>query len=100
MLTTNKNANNNLFISDINECKLYKSLCGEHAHCVNTLGSYRCSCDQHYIGDGIICLHSELNEFLNIAQCCSKNLKPFSLIPFEEKNCRIKEKPHVQDYFA
>ena len=49
--------------SDINECALYDDLCGEHAHCVNTLGSYKCSCNRHYIGDGVICLQSEFEIF-------------------------------------
>ena len=29
--------------------------CGEHAQCINSAGSYFCSCASGYVGDGILC---------------------------------------------
>ncbi|XP_044161099.1 latent-transforming growth factor beta-binding protein 4 isoform X1 [Bufo gargarizans] len=36
--------------TDINEC-LNKTVCGEHALCLNLVGSYQCLCDQGYEGE-------------------------------------------------
>ena len=40
---------------DVNECNDYKHLCGKHAKCQNSIGSYRCACVSGYHGDGQIC---------------------------------------------
>ena len=44
------------FCSDINECEL-SSLndCDENADCIDTIGSYNCSCNSGYEGDGFNC---------------------------------------------
>ena len=41
--------------ADINECVDEVDNCSEDADCLNTIGSYDCSCVNGYEGDGIIC---------------------------------------------
>jgi len=41
--------------SDINECQLDKPPCDENAICANTVGSYKCTCREGYLGDGRHC---------------------------------------------
>ncbi|KAJ0442170.1 putative EGF-like domain-containing protein [Helianthus annuus] len=38
-------------MTDINECEDPNNLCG--AVCTNTPGSYTCSCEDGYVGDGL-----------------------------------------------
>jgi hypothetical protein len=42
------------FIPDINEC-LTISPCNGNATCNNTEGSYTCTCNTGYSGDGVTC---------------------------------------------
>lgn len=39
------------FIPDVDECNSSQPVCGEHALCTNTIGSYVCSCKPEYTGD-------------------------------------------------
>ena len=42
--------------ADINECAYQTSnRCDENADCSNTEGSYTCSCQAGYQGDGFVC---------------------------------------------
>ena len=41
--------------TDIDECVSGVHDCHSSASCTNTVGSYKCSCDQPYIGDGKTC---------------------------------------------
>ena len=41
--------------SDINECELDVDQCATNATCSNTEGSYECSCNTGFTGDGISC---------------------------------------------
>lgn len=55
-------ANNcSTFILDIDECDLSTDACAINATCSNTEGSYECSCDIGFTGDGRTC--SELFNF-------------------------------------
>lgn len=38
---------------DVDECEDIKNKCAVNGHCENTLGGYRCVCDNGYEGDGI-----------------------------------------------
>ncbi|EDO37237.1 predicted protein, partial [Nematostella vectensis] len=40
---------------DIDECKTGRSECHQNATCTNTVGSYRCICNEGFWGDGITC---------------------------------------------
>eukprot|EP00057_Strongylocentrotus_purpuratus_P013529 XP_011668003.1 PREDICTED: fibrillin-3-like isoform X2 [Strongylocentrotus purpuratus] len=41
--------------ADIDECQTGDAACHEFATCVNTPGSYRCTCNPRYTGSGIMC---------------------------------------------
>ena len=41
--------------SDMNECERSPMSCHEHAQCTNTDGSYTCTCNQGFDGDGHNC---------------------------------------------
>jgi len=40
---------------DINECQNKSNSCHADATCYNTVGSYKCSCNTGYEGDGYTC---------------------------------------------
>ena len=50
---------NNYFISpydkDVNECVTNQHTCSPHATCINTPGSYNCTCNSGYYGNGFNC---------------------------------------------
>ena len=54
-----------IFCLDINEC-VRNNPCDTNAQCTNTDGSYTCSCNAGYTGDGTICT-GESN--INILYC-------------------------------
>ena len=41
--------------SDINECESMSDICDENAQCLNTDGSFSCTCNQGFFGNGINC---------------------------------------------
>ena len=43
------------FLSDINECILAIDSCHSKAHCTNRNGSFVCTCDGGYSGNGTLC---------------------------------------------
>ena len=59
---TNIYSNNEqtLFCLDINECSHRADRCSKNTHCVNTEGSYTCSCNSGFHGDGMSC--SDIDE--------------------------------------
>ena len=44
-----------LFSTDINECTNGRAECHDNASCTNTDGSYECTCDTGFTGDGFNC---------------------------------------------
>ena len=40
---------------DIDECAMETDMCDMNANCTNTDGSYDCTCDNGYSGDGLTC---------------------------------------------
>ncbi|KAL9963121.1 hypothetical protein ACROYT_G032296 [Oculina patagonica] len=43
---------------DLNECQREKNYCHKLATCANERGSYTCTCNHGYVGDGFDCYHS------------------------------------------
>ena len=46
--------------TDIDECEMGTDICDENANCTDTIGSFSCTCNSGYSGDGVNCL----SEFL------------------------------------
>ena len=43
------------FVSDVDECTNGQHKCHKEALCANTHGSYQCSCNLGFIGNGTVC---------------------------------------------
>ena len=56
-----------LYYLDTNEC-LLDSPCHANATCINTDGSYICTCDSVYSGDGFTCNGRTLMRNINIRE--------------------------------
>ena len=41
--------------TDINECEMETDNCNDNATCTDTIGSFNCTCNAGYDGDGFIC---------------------------------------------
>ena len=50
-------------IADINECGSNLNNCHDNAQCNNTEGSFTCSCNPGYTGDGVNCTSKMLIHF-------------------------------------
>ena len=61
---------------DINECELDIDNCDQQATCTNTEGSYSCSCNTGWTGDGFTC-EGIKNEFGLIMFSVIEQHKPF-----------------------
>ena len=48
---------------DIDECENGEDNCHENAQCTNTEGSFTCSCNPGYTGDGVNCTSKLLIDF-------------------------------------
>ena len=44
-----------LIVSDVNECEIGSDNCDENAECTDTTGSFNCSCNFGYSGNGTFC---------------------------------------------
>lgn len=58
-------------ISDINECTVGLAKCDQNANCTNTVGSYNCTCNAGYTGNGTYC--ADINECLDNSTCAHGN---------------------------
>ncbi|NXD85850.1 FBN2 protein, partial [Halcyon senegalensis] len=57
--------------SDVDECEIGAHNCDMHALCVNVPGSFKCSCREGWVGNGIKCI--DLDECSNGTHQCSVN---------------------------
>lgn len=50
---------------DVDECEIGAHNCDMHASCVNVPGSFKCSCREGWVGNGIKCIgkYTENNAF-------------------------------------
>ena len=55
-----------IFFSDVDECALGTSSCSADALCINTEGSFTCSCKPGYSGDGQVCAGEILFSFVTL----------------------------------
>lgn len=53
------------FSSEIDECAVGLHTCDNNAICINTRGSYECTCQVGYYGDGFSCTRKYRLEKLN-----------------------------------
>ena len=44
-----------LTVVDLDECRTHTHNCDVNADCLNTVGSYSCTCNAGYTGDGQTC---------------------------------------------
>ena len=47
------------YLPDINECNASPSPCDSNATCANTLGSFTCTCNSNFTGNGATCVGME-----------------------------------------
>ena len=55
----------NSYFSDIHECEV-ASPCDENANCVNTPGSFICTCNEGYSGNGFTCTGQYVTDFIDL----------------------------------
>ena len=67
------------FVTDINECST-EGTCDENADCLDTPGSYECTCSSGYSGDGHMCLDIDecLTDPCDENATCTNNNGSFS----------------------
>ena len=61
---------------DIDECDEDREPCNSNAHCRNSIGSYKCSCNEGFTGDGIDCSGMKMLNLLSISR--ARNLLAIS----------------------
>ena len=44
-----------LLFPDVNECTSSENNCDRNANCVNTAGSFTCTCKRGFVGNGVTC---------------------------------------------
>ena len=50
-----------ILFTDVNECLHGTDNCDLNAKCTDTIGSFECTCNQGFIGDGQTCSGKEFN---------------------------------------
>lgn len=57
---------------DVNECITERHNCSSNATCINEIGSYRCKCNEMYLGDGFTCKQVDAC-YMRYKERCSMN---------------------------
>ncbi|XP_018097646.2 mucin-like protein [Xenopus laevis] len=69
---------------DVNECAMGLSRCSVKAYCTNTFGSYTCTCNSGYYGDGFTCKEKRLFDYrsdIRITQRLKDFTSPLVSVP-------------------
>ena len=76
---------------DIDECTEGLDDCSDDAVCVNTEGSFSCTCERGFTGDGRVCLVTQLNqnECEDGSNDCSQNAECIDLEDGYMCRCRV-----------
>ena len=64
---------NELFVLDIDECTVGTANCDSNATCTDTEGSFTCTCNAGYTGDGTSCTGKSMAKYERAFFCRSKN---------------------------
>lgn len=57
-------------VPDIDECAMDTDMCHQQAFCVNTDGSYTCTCNSGYNGSGLECIgNMQKNTLMDKSLC-------------------------------
>lgn len=70
---------------DINECRDETNRCHVKARCINTQGSYTCSCNSGFHGDGMVC--SDIDECAWGVHDCHRKAKCINAIGSYRCSC-------------
>uniref|UniRef100_G1KAM9 Fibrillin-2 n=1 Tax=Anolis carolinensis TaxID=28377 RepID=G1KAM9_ANOCA len=71
--------------TDVDECEIGAHNCDLHATCFNVPGSFRCTCKEGWIGNGIKCI--DLDECSNGTHQCSVNAQCVNIPGSYRCNC-------------
>ena len=74
----------NLLTADVDECAIGNHSCHDDATCYNTEGSYTCSCNIGYTGNGSFCMRKFI--YVPIITATASNLT-FSVHTADSKEC-------------
>ena len=62
------------FLSDVDECQISSHNCSDNATCINTGGSFNCSCKPGYRGNGYNCSGRCLQSFFSFKKNLTKRV--------------------------
>ena len=78
-----------LFFIDINECEMKIDNCHENATCNNTFGSFECSCNAGFEGDGINCTSKTVEKGCVCIEYMHYVSRSRSLVSLTNRPCMI-----------
>ena len=61
------------FHVDADECTLGTDNCNSNAACFNTIGSFTCTCNSNFAGNGVVCVGESLRSFHFASFCLCLN---------------------------
>ena len=67
--------------ADIGECQLNLDTCHANADCIDTIGSYNCSCRSGYEGSGFNCTGKQVPDIVDVSHIMCITLKLYAAFP-------------------